>query len=374
MEEEREREKAKVKEGAQHQPGQGKNHVTSATDAAAKDEEKKERRGYEDKEEEEEEEEEEGGVSTTNLLLLLKDLDPELFNSLTWMLENDITDIVYEKFSVVIRSVKKSPNKQNQDMKGGSEVREARASFDRVVAKDAGEKEQGPQVKYEEVALCPNGKNIDVTNDNKEKYARLLVRWKTHYSVSALLDPFLQGFYEIIPLSLLRESEITTEELLAMLNGKPRVDVDDLRAYCIYQGRSGKQRRVGVMDGEGEIGEEGGDDDYQDRDGDEDDGNEEEIPFGDNHETVVWFWQCMRDFKQEDARAVLSFFTGSSRVPVDGYEPPLNLTEGVDMDNDALPKAHTCFNQIVLPKYSSMALMGRKLLFAATESQGFQFG
>ena len=34
------------------------------------------------------------------------------------------------------------------------------------------------------------------------------------------------------------------EELLTMLNGKPRVDVDDLRAYCIYQGRGGKVERM----------------------------------------------------------------------------------------------------------------------------------
>ena len=153
-----------------------------------------------------------------------------------------------------------------------------------------------------------------------------------------------------------------------MLNGKPRIDVDDLRAYCIYQGRGGKQRRVSAMDGEEEEVEE------NDDDGVEEEEEHEEIPFGDNHETVVWFWQCMRDFNQEDARTVLSFFTGSSRVPVDGYEPALNLTEGIDMEDDALPKAHTCFNQIVLPKYSSMALMSKQLLFAATESQGFQFG
>ena len=86
----------------------------------------------------------------------------------------------------------------------------------------------------------------------------------------------------------------------------------------------------------------------QDKDDEIDDSREESSIFGDKHETVVWFWQCMRDFKQDEVRAVLAFFTGSSRVPVDGYEPPLNLTEGVDMVNDSLPKAHTCFNQIVL--------------------------
>ena len=256
---------------------------------------------------------------------------------------------------------------------------EARATRDVAVDKhDDKDKENGLQVqyKYQEVSLCPNGKNIDVTNENKDKYVRLLVRWKTHYAVSAVLDPFLQGFYEVIPLSLLRESEITTEELLTMLNGKPRVDVDDLRAYCIYQGRGGKVERMTAFEGEAAEIQTGNMDNAcdQDKDDEIDDSREESSIFGDKHETVVWFWQCMRDFKQDEVRAVLAFFTGSSRVPVDGYEPPLNLTEGVDMVNDSLPKAHTCFNQIVLPKYGSLAVMSKQLLFAATESQGFQFG
>jgi hypothetical protein len=30
---------------------------------------------------------------------------------------------------------------------------------------------------------------------------------------------------------------------------------------------------------------------------------------------------------------------------VDGFEPPLNITKS-DLPDDALPKAHTCFNQV----------------------------
>ena len=130
-----------------------------------------------------------------------------------------------------------------------------------------------------------------------------------------------------------------------------------------------KKGGKGEEDGEGE-----GSDAVKINGAEGEDEDEQEQEFGDAHETVVWFWQCLRDFGEEDSRGVLSFFTGSSRVPVDGYEPPLNITEGVDMDTDALPKAHTCFNQIVLPRYSSCAKMKDRLLFASRESQGFQFG
>ena len=254
---------------------------------------------------------------------------------------------------------------------------------------------------YKDIPLCANGQKMDVTNENKEQYIRLLVRWKTRYAVGSLLDPFLQGFYELVPHRLIKECELSPEELSQMLNGKPRVDVDDLRAYCIYQGSSGVKKKMAPSapppgesntaaapcDSDGD-GDGDGDGECENDENDENQGNDGvgEAPqgdsppcakgddFGDSHETVVWFWQCLRDMSEEDSRGVLSFFTGSSRVPVDGYEPPLNITEGVDMDVDALPRAHTCFNQIVLPTYSSVAKMKERLLFASRESQGFQFG
>ena len=53
------------------------------------------------------------------------------------------------------------------------------------------------------------------------------------------------------------------------------------------------------------------------------------------------------------------------------YDPPLNLTQGVDMDLDSLPRSHTCFNQLVLPPFSSYRALKDKLSFAARETEGF---
>lgn len=341
---------------------------------------------------------------TSELLLEVKDLDQDLYRSLSWMMDNDITDIVYEKFCVVSRVLKKKKGEsKDKDAKG--------ASKSAMAAAMPGEKGGGDgsplspsaaDYEYKEIPLCANGQKMDVTNENKEQYVRLLVRWKTRYAIAALLDPFLQGFYELIPHRLVRECDLSPEELSQMLNGKPRVDVDDLRAYCIYQGGSGKKKkmapaaaaattataerggrdtdqdRLEVTGGEDET--EGDTDDEKDEKGEkgeegrQEEAEEDEMEFGDSHERVVWFWQTLRDMSEEDSRGVLSFFTGSTCVPVDGYEPPLNITEGVDMDTDALPRAHTCFNQIVLPPYSSAAKMKERLLFASRESQGFQFG
>ena len=69
--------------------------------------------------------------------------------------------------------------------------------------------------------------------------------------------------------------------------------------------------------------------------------------------------------------ASLRFATGASKVPVDGFDPPVNITKGED-GSDSLPKAHTCFNQFVLPQYTSFEQFVAKLCYALDNAQGFE--
>jgi hypothetical protein len=147
-----------------------------------------------------------------------------------------------------------------------------------------------------------------------------------------MLNPFLQSFHEIVPLKCLKDGEISAAEIALMLNGKPEIDIEELRAYCVFQG--GKH-------------------------------------FNEQDEVVLWLWQALRDMDDGDRRNFLKFFTGSSRIPLDGFDPPINITEGVDMAVDSLPKAHTCFNQLVLPRYSSYQRMKDRLIFAMNNTEGF---
>jgi len=183
------------------------------------------------------------------------------------MLSNSIEHIIYETFSVSV---------SHTDETSG-------------------------EVTHNEIALCHQGHKKDVTDENKLDYIRLLVQWKTHYSVSTYLDPFLQAFHEAVPVWVLREAEMQPEELDLVLNGKPSVEVDDLRAYCIYQGGGGYRVDVDNMPLE--------------------EGKEREIQggWGEEHEGVVWLWQALRDMGSDDVRMVLAFFTGSARVPLDGF-------------------------------------------------------
>jgi E3 ubiquitin-protein ligase HUWE1 len=83
----------------------------------------------------------------------MESLDPEYYKSLVWMLENDITDIITETFSV------------DNDKFGVTET----------------------------VDLVENGRNILVTQENKQEYIRLIVEFKLIGSVQEQLDDFLKG-------------------------------------------------------------------------------------------------------------------------------------------------------------------------------------
>ena len=70
---------------------------------------------------------------------------------------------------------------------------------------------------------------------------------------------------------------------------------------------------------------------------------------------------------------MLQYATGTNKAPLDGFDPAFTITlaEGADVEN-ALPTAHTCFNQLVLPEYKSVETLMQKLRYAFKNSSGFQ--
>ena len=67
---------------------------------------------------------------------------------------------------------------------------------------------------------------------------------------------------------------------------------------------------------------------------------------------------------------VLRFITGTSKVPLDGFDPQFQITKS-DLEEKALPKSHTCFCQLVLPEYTSKEVLKEKILFAVANTDGF---
>lgn len=76
------------------------------------------------------------------------------------------------------------------------------------------------------------------------------------------------------------------------------------------------------------------------------------------------------------------FLAGTSKVPLEGFKALVGM-RGIQQFNihkayggeKTLPSAHTCFNQLDLPEYTSLEQTKEKLLMATREgNEGFGFG
>lgn len=198
----------------------------------------------------------------------METLDLDYYKSLVWILENDITDITFETFSIEV------------DRFGVTET----------------------------VDLIPDGRNVPVTEDNKQEYVRLVVEHRLIKSVEEQLEWFLKGFHDIIPAELV--SIFNEQELELLISGLPEIDVDDWRnntEYHNYQATSAQ---------------------------------------------IQWFWRAVKSFDPEERAKLLQFVTGTSKVPLNGFKE-LEGMNGFAKFNihrdysskEKLPTSHTCFNR-----------------------------
>ncbi|KAL2861423.1 hypothetical protein BJX68DRAFT_260250 [Aspergillus pseudodeflectus] len=219
----------------------------------------------------------------------METLDLDYYKSLLWMLENDITDIITETFA--------------------------------VETDDFGEKQV--------IDLIENGRNIPVTQENKEEYVQKVVDYRLVVSVREQLDNFLIGFHEIIPPELI--SIFNEQELELLISGLPEIEVDDWKANTEYHNYSASSPQI------------------------------------------QWFWRAVRSFDKEERAKLLQFVTGTSKVPLNGFKE-LEGMNGVSRFNihrdygnkDRLPSSHTCFNQLDLPEYDSYETLRQRLYIAMT--------
>ena len=181
------------------------------------------------------------------------------------------------------------------------------------------------------------GRNIDVTNDNKMDYVSGMVHFSLYGQVEHQLVSFLKGFYEIVPKEDV--SCFTIEEIILLMNGREEIVVSTLAASSKYDG--------GIDE---------------------------------SSDIVVWLWKVVEKMTKEMKTKFLTFVTGCPRIPLDGFDPQFTVTCSDDMEATALPRSHTCFNQLVLPPYHLACpgdlTVGRKtlkekLLYAIEHAHGF---
>ncbi|XP_050742758.1 E3 ubiquitin-protein ligase Nedd-4 isoform X3 [Drosophila biarmipes] len=182
--------------------------------------------------------------------------------------------------------------------------------------------------------LKPGGANIDVTNDNKDEYIKLVIEWRFVARVKEQMSSFLDGFGSIIPLNLIKIFD--EHELELLMCGIQNIDVKDWRENTLYKG------------------------DYHM-----------------NHIIIQWFWRAVLSFSNEMRSRLLQFVTGTSRVPMNGFKelygsngPQMFTIEKWGTPNN-FPRAHTCFNRLDLPPYEGYLQLKDKLIKAIEGSQGF---
>lgn len=187
------------------------------------------------------------------------------------------------------------------------------------------------------VDLMPNGRNIPVTEENKSEYVRLVTEVRMTKTIEKQIEAFKEGFYQLIPHD---DCKIFNElELELLMSGLPDIDMADLKANVEYTGYTASSPQVN------------------------------------------WFWRCVGKMDQEDLARLVMFVTGTSKVPLEGFSmlQGMNGTQKFQIHRVAgntlrLPSAHTCFNQLDLPEYSSAEILSERLLRAVREcSVGFGF-
>ncbi|TRM61757.1 hypothetical protein BD626DRAFT_558362 [Schizophyllum amplum] len=124
----------------------------------------------------------------------LESVDAELHRGMTWMLENDITDIIDETFTTV-------------------------------------EERFGELVTIE---LKPGGADVPVTEETKKEYVDLIVEYRISKRVKEQFEAFMSGFSELIPLDLI--TVFDERELELLIGGMSEIDVDDWTKFTDYRG------------------------------------------------------------------------------------------------------------------------------------------
>lgn len=190
------------------------------------------------------------------------------------------------------------------------------------------------------IPLKPGGEDIELSNENRDEYLELILKYKMLDRVAQQLAFFLRGFYEVVPLPLI--SVFDYQELELLLCGLPKIEVDDWLRNTKYRGAYAAS--------------------------------------GHNHKVVRWFWEVVRELNDTDRAKLLQFATGTSRVPVQGFEAlqgndgniKLFTIDSVKFEDSVFPKAHTCFNRIELPLYNNKDEMKKFMMQAiALEACGF---
>ena len=183
--------------------------------------------------------------------------------------------------------------------------------------------------------LIPDGENIKVSNidDYIEKRINYIVK-KSKNLVKYIQD----GLFKYIPKYILKS--VNAYELELLICGRPFIDVNEWKQNSIYKGK-----------------------------------------FSKSSSCVKWFWEEIFKLNQENLRRFLQFSTGSSRVPINGFQNlESNRGELAKYCLNSVPynkngnnyiRAHTCFNRLDVPQFKKKEEVHDAIQFVLKNITGF---
>ena len=192
--------------------------------------------------------------------------------------------------------------------------------------------------------LKEGGETLPVTQENKREFVQLSAQYRLYSSIKDQIEHLLTGFYEIIPKDLITIVsrlcccspavvltlwllQFNEQELELLISGTPDIDVDEWRSATEY------------------------------------------VSYHSSDSVIVWWWRALKSFNRDERAKVLSFATGTSRVPLNGFVD-LQGVQGVQRfsihraygEPDRLPQAHTCESYESLSYHLIALRFGRQAL------------
>ncbi|XP_004848121.1 probable E3 ubiquitin-protein ligase HERC3 isoform X2 [Heterocephalus glaber] len=180
----------------------------------------------------------------------------------------------------------------------------------------------------EQKKLVPGGDKVTVCKDNRQEFVDAYVNYIFQISVHEWYTAFSSGFLKVCGGKVLELFQ--PSELRAMMVGNSNYNWEELEETTIYKG-----------------------------------------DYSASHPTVKLFWETFHEFPLEKKKKFLLFLTGSDRIPIYGMASLQIVIQSTASGEEYLPVAHTCYNLLDLPKYSSKEILSARLTQALDNYEGF---
>ncbi|GAB0100562.1 Probable E3 ubiquitin-protein ligase HERC2 [Sergentomyia squamirostris] len=179
-----------------------------------------------------------------------------------------------------------------------------------------------PSAKGHEISLSTKFNKI--TPQNRHEYIKLALNYRLHEfdeQVKAVRD----GMSKVIPVPLL--SLFSAAELQAMVCGSPDIPLGLLKSVASYKGVEPTSN------------------------------------------LVMWFWEVMEEFTNQERSLFLRFVWGRTRLPrtiadFRGRDFVLQVLDKYNPPDHFLPESYTCFFLLKMPRYTCKAVLQEKLKYA----------